>query len=447
MAIIQIKRGLQENVEKLSLGVGEFALAKDTGNLYIGTEAGKALLNPADAAKLTTARSFSINGDGTAPAVNFDGTGNVALALTLANSGVTAGTYTKLTVDAKGRVTAGAAIAVADLPSIPKSKVTGLGTAAALDTGTTAGKVVVVGADGKLPDALLPNLAISDTFEAASETVMLGLNAQKGDICIRTDEGKSYILAASPASSVENWKWLKTPDCKVLSVNGKTGAVTLAAADVGAVPTTRKVNGKALSADVTLSAADVGARANSWTPTAADVGAVPTTRKVNGKALSADVTLSAADVGARASTWTPTAADVGAEAPIKNAAAKTTLADADTLPLSDSAASSATKKITFANLKAALKTYFDTLYNKYVHPTYTAHAAGLYKITNDATGHVSVAAAVTKADITALGIPGQDTVYTLPTASATVLGGVKVGAGLSMAAGVVSVGNIDGGTF
>lgn len=47
---------------------------------------------------------------------------------------------------------------------------------------------------------------------------------------------------------------------------------------------------------------------------AADVGAVPTTRKVNGKALSTDVTLAAADVGARPSTWTPTATDVGARA-------------------------------------------------------------------------------------------------------------------------------------
>lgn len=48
-------------------------------------------------------------------------------------------------------------------------------------------------------------------------------------------------------------------------------------------------------------------------PTAASIGAVPTSRKVNGKALSADVTLSAADVGARADNWTPDAAEVGAD--------------------------------------------------------------------------------------------------------------------------------------
>ena len=66
----------------------------------------------------------------------------------------------------------------------------------------------------------------------------------------------------------------------------------------GYVPTTRKINNKALSADVTLAAGDVGA--------------VPTSRKVNNKALSADISLTASDVGARPSSWTPSAADVGA---------------------------------------------------------------------------------------------------------------------------------------
>lgn len=57
--------------------------------------------------------------------------------------------------------------------------------------------------------------------------------------------------------------------------------------------------------------------------------------------------------------------------------------------------------------------------NAYVHPSHDAKASGLYKITVDAAGHVSAAAAVAKADITALGIPGQDTntVYTHPTTS------------------------------
>ncbi len=49
--------------------------------------------------------------------------------------------------------------------------------------------------------------------------------------------------------------------------------------------------------------------------------------------------------------------------------------------------------------------------NAYSHPTYTSRAAGLYKITVDGTGHVSATTAVGKSDITALGIPGQDTKY------------------------------------
>lgn len=47
----------------------------------------------------------------------------------------------------------------------------------------------------------------------------------------------------------------------------------------------------------------------------------------------------------------------------------------------------------------------------YTHPAHTPQASGLYKITVDAEGHVSAAAAVEKADITGLGIPAQDTTY------------------------------------
>lgn len=47
----------------------------------------------------------------------------------------------------------------------------------------------------------------------------------------------------------------------------------------------------------------------------------------------------------------------------------------------------------------------------------SAFANGLYKITTNAHGHVTAATAVQKSDITSLGIPAQDTVYTHPTSS------------------------------
>lgn len=56
--------------------------------------------------------------------------------------------------------------------------------------------------------------------------------------------------------------------------------------------------------------------------------------------------------------------------------------------------------------------------NNYSHPAYTQHNEGLYKVTVDAQGHVSNVSAVEKADITALGIPAQDTTYSDATESA-----------------------------
>lgn len=56
--------------------------------------------------------------------------------------------------------------------------------------------------------------------------------------------------------------------------------------------------------------------------------------------------------------------------------------------------------------------------NKYVHPTHTAAASGLYKVTVDALGHVTATTKVSKNDITALGIPAQDTTYDNATTSA-----------------------------
>lgn len=59
------------------------------------------------------------------------------------------------------------------------------------------------------------------------------------------------------------------------------------------------------------------------------------------------------------------------------------------------------------NKKVTIKAT-DTVYS---HPTHTAKTNGFYKVTVDSLGHVSDTTAVSKSDITALGIPSQDTVY------------------------------------
>ena len=237
---IQVKRGLQEAVSNLVLSPGEIAVALDTGNVYIGITSGNYWVNPpaasADTAKtLETAREFSLTGDVTTDIVGFNGSQNVTLTAALATiTGLTAGTYPKVTVDKKGRVISGANLDASDIPNISKDKVTGLGTAATLNTGTSSGNVVVVGSDGKIPSSIIPSIAITDTFVVDSESAMLALTAQVGDVAVRSDLGKTYILKSSPATSIDNWQVILTPASPVTSVNSKTGNVVLTANDVGA---------------------------------------------------------------------------------------------------------------------------------------------------------------------------------------------------------------------
>jgi hypothetical protein len=80
---------------------------------------------------------------------------------------------------------------------------------------------------GLIPTNQLPALAITETSVVVSQAAMLALTAQVGDVAVRTDVNKSFILAASPATTLGNWQELLTPTDAVLSVDGNTGAVSL----------------------------------------------------------------------------------------------------------------------------------------------------------------------------------------------------------------------------
>lgn len=104
------------------------------------------------------------------------------------------------------------------------------------------------------------------------------------------DSSTIYFVTDEKKIQLGNDDFTGVTGITVNSGNKQTGDVSLTiptqASDINAVPTTRKVNGHALSSDVTV--------------TASDVGAVPTTRKVNNKTLSSDINLNASDVGALA---------------------------------------------------------------------------------------------------------------------------------------------------
>ena len=127
-----------------------------------------------------------------------------------------------------------------------------------------------LGEDGRVPAAQLPAMDFDPAGSAAA--VQMALSGHTGD-------NVRHLTAA------ERTAW-----------NAKAaGDHTHTAAQVGAVPTTRKVNGKALSADVTLAAADVGAAAAGHSHAASGVTAGTLAGKVNANASAAG-TLTAAQV-------------------------------------------------------------------------------------------------------------------------------------------------------
>lgn len=132
-------------------------------------------------------------------------------------------------------------------------------------------------------------------FNSAGEAVAvakpdpLPTGGETGQVLTKTSTGAQWddVPSDLPAGGTDGQiltktaggvAWEDAPEGGVTSFKGRTGAVTPQEGDY--------------TADM------VGARPDTWTPTASDVGAVPTSRTVNGKALSSNITLTAADVNA-----------------------------------------------------------------------------------------------------------------------------------------------------
>lgn len=221
-AVVATHADLQNHIDGNRVYAGMHVYVEDEHIEYVydGTEFVK--FDQSEAVITTV----TVNGDVQDTEVQVGGEATATLALALKEI-VTAGTGCKLTVNAKGLVTAIEQLSAADIPALTHEKITDLGDAALKNVGTAVGQVVVVGENGKIADSLIPKLAISDTFQVASQEEMLGLTAEVGDIAIRSDLPATFILKTSPATAVENWVQLATPTDTVLSVNGLTGTVVL----------------------------------------------------------------------------------------------------------------------------------------------------------------------------------------------------------------------------
>ncbi len=193
-----------------STGTGTTLAAATTTLAGVMTAADKTKLDGITGTN-TGDQTITLTGDVT-------GSGTGTFATTLKNTG-TAGTYTQVTTDAQGRVTSGA----------NPTTLAGYGITDAISSALIGAPNGVASLDGsgKLPISQLPATAITDTFVVASDAAQQALAAETGDVAVRTDLNKSFILKGTDPTVLADWQELLSPPATVSSVNGQQGTVTL----------------------------------------------------------------------------------------------------------------------------------------------------------------------------------------------------------------------------
>jgi microcystin-dependent protein len=232
------------------------------------------------AATLTTGRTIAITGDLTYTSGSFNGSANVTGTGTLANSGVVAGTYTKVTVDAKGRVTVGASLAAGDVPTLNQNTT---GTAANV-TGTVA--IANGGTGGTTAQAARNNIAAAVT----SGQYLRG-------------NGTNVLMSAIQAADVPTLNQNTTGTAAnvtgtVAIANGGTGGTTAQAARnniAGAVTSAQYLRGNGTNVLMSaIQAADVPTLNQNTTGSAASL---TTARAINGTNFNGTANITTANWG------------------------------------------------------------------------------------------------------------------------------------------------------
>ena len=121
---------------------------------------------------------------------------NTANGKVTANAAITAGTATKITYDAKGLVTGGASLTASDIPTIPSTKVSGLGTLATKSAVTSAEIT-----DGTITNAdIAANAAIATSKISGLSTV--ATTGSYDDLEDKPTIPSAYVLKAATSSAL-----------------------------------------------------------------------------------------------------------------------------------------------------------------------------------------------------------------------------------------------------
>ena len=176
--------------------------------------------------------------------------------------------------------------------------------------------------------------------------------------------------------------------------------------DTSRVPTTRTVNGKALSSNITLAASDVSAIATSAKGAAGGVAELDS----NGKVPTSQLPSFVDDVEEYLSKSSfPATGETGKIYVDTTTNLTYRWSGSAYVEISPSLALGTTSSTAFRG------DYGNAAYTHAVTNKGSAFSSGLYKITTNSEGHVTAATAVAKSDITALGVPGSDTTYSAGT--------------------------------
>ena len=136
-----------------------------------------------------------------------------------------------------------------------------------LSTKGVANGVASLDSSGFIPSAQLPPLAKVTVSSAANEAARLALTAEPGDIAIQSDNGTTYVLASSPASTNGNWREISataaisaaiaTHEADTTNVHGIADTSLLATTANVATAKSEAISAAATAAGTALSTHDV----------------------------------------------------------------------------------------------------------------------------------------------------------------------------------------------